>query len=472
MTSDPRPSRSGFRLPRLRGPAPVRGPASGGPRARLLVTTFLCLAPILVAPPPAAAQNLTSEEERIVAWVDAHVDDAVDLLERTVNINSGTMNFEGVRRVGDVYREELDALGFATRWIDMSETDRAGHLFATLRGGDGPRILLIGHLDTVFEEDSPFQRFVRRDPVVEGPGVEDMKGGNVVILYALKALDRVGALDDVDITVAFTGDEESPGDPLEVARRDLIEAGRRADVALGFEAAVVDEEGEWGTVARRSSSGWRLEVTGRQAHSSGIFSDEAGAGAIFEAARILDAFYDEVRGEEYLTFNAGVVLGGTDVEYDPVQNRGTAFGKTNVIPRRVVAHGGLRTISDEQLERARAAMREVVARHLPRTSAEIAFSDGYPAMAPTEANRRLLDVYSDVNEALGRGRFLELDPSRRGAADISFVAPHAGASLAGVGVTGRGGHSPEEEMDLDSLPLAIERAALLIYRLTRGAGGF
>lgn len=429
---------------------------------------LLCLAPLLAAPAPTGAQELTKEEERIVAWIEAHADDAVDLLERTVNINSGTMNFEGVRRVADVYQERLDALGFETRWIDMSETDRAGHLFARIRGSDGPTILLIGHLDTVFEEDSPFQRFVRRGDVVEGPGVEDMKGGNAVILFALEALDRVGALDDANIIVAFTGDEESPGAPLEMARRDLIEAGREADVALGFESAVVDEEGEWGTVARRSSSGWRLEVTGRQAHSSGIFSDEAGAGAIFEAARILDAFYDEVRGEEYLTFNAGVILGGTDVEYDPTQTRGTAFGKTNVIPRRAVVHGGIRTISDEQLERARAAMRAVVSRSLPRTSAEITFTEGYPAMAPTEANRRLLEVYSDVNEALGRERFLELDPSRRGAADISFVAPHAGASLAGLGVTGRGGHSPEEEMDLDSLPLAIERAALLIYRLSQG----
>lgn len=444
MTPDPHPLRSGLGL------------------------LLLCLPPLLAVPAPATAQELTKEEERIVAWIDAHADDAVDLLERTVNINSGTMNFEGVRRVAEIYEARLDALGFETRWIDMSETDRAGHLFARIRGGDGPTILLIGHLDTVFEEDSPFQRFVRRGDVVEGPGVEDMKGGNAVILFALEALDRVGALDDADIIVAFTGDEESPGSPLEMARRDLIEAGREADVALGFESAVVDEEGEWGTVARRSSSGWRLEVTGRQAHSSGIFSDEAGAGAIFEAARILDAFYDEVRGEEYLTFNAGVIVGGTDVEYDPTQTRGTAFGKTNVIPRRAVVHGGIRTISDEQLERARAAMRAVVSRSLPRTSAEITFTDGYPAMAPTEANRRLLEVYGDVNEALGRERFLELDPSRRGAADISFVAPHAGASLAGLGVTGRGGHSPEEEMDLDSLPLAIERAALLIYRLSQG----
>jgi glutamate carboxypeptidase len=385
-----------------------------------------------------------------------------------VNINSGTMNHAGVKAVGDVLRTELDELGFRTEWIDLpAETNRAGHLFAFREGEQGRKLLLIGHLDTVFEEDDAFQAFQRLEgDWAAGPGIDDMKSGDVVIVYALKALAEAGLLDGSRITVALTGDEESPGEPLDVARRDLIEAGRWADVALGFEGGVRDDEAEWATIARRSSSEWRLEVRGKQAHSSGIFGEDTGAGAIFEAARILTAFYDEVRGEEYLTFNAGAILGGTDVTYDPEATRGTVFGKTNVVPNRVVVHGGMRTISDDQTRRARAAMRAVLERHLPLTSAEISFTDGYPAMAPTDGNRRLQAVLSDINVGLGRAPMPALDPGRRGAADIEFVAKDTDG-LAGLGAYGQGGHTPDERLDLSSLPLAIKRAAILIYRLSR-----
>jgi glutamate carboxypeptidase len=292
-----------------------------------------------------------------------------------------------------------------------------------------------------------------------------MKAGNVTVVYALKALQEIGALDDIPVVVAYTGDEEMPGKPLSVSRKDLIQAGKWADIGLGFESAIHRDNSDWATIARRSASGWTLTVEGKQAHSSGIFSEEKGAGAIFEAARILDAFYDEVRGEEYLTFNAGTIQGGTDVVYDAQQNRGTTFGKTNIIPRKVVVHGGMRTISQDQLDRTRAAMRAVVAASLPHTSASIEFSNGYPPMFPTEGNRRLMVELSAINEALGRGPMQEVDPTMRGAADVSFVAPYADA-LAGLGALGEGGHTPNESLDLTSLPLAIKRAAILIYRLT------
>ena len=301
-------------------------------------------------------------------------------------------------------------------------------------------------MDTVFEADDAFQAFERDGDTATGPGVEDMKGGNVVIVYALKALQEIGALEDIPVVVAYTGEEEKYGVPLSVSRKDLVEAGQWADIGLGFESAMTFDGRDWGTVARRSSSGWLLTVEGRQAHSSGIFSDEVGAGAIFEVARILNAFYEDVRGEEHLTFNVGTVQAGTDVEYDDQNNRGTTFGKTNVVPRAAIVHGGIRTISQEQLD----------------------FREGYPPMFPTAGNRALLDVLSQVNEDLGRASMLELDPSRRGAADISFVAPYTDA-LAGMGPLGEGGHTPHESIDLTSMPLAIKRAAILIYRLSREA---
>lgn len=442
---------------RRRSPPACRGPCT---RSWLVVAAGVaCLTS------GADAAVLDEQESAIVAWVDANTGAAEALLEELVNINSGTMNHAGVRAVGARLAREFALLGFATEWLELPpEMQRAGHLFARHEGDRGRKILMIGHLDTVFETDDVFQKFTRDGTTAHGPGVYDMKAGDVVILFALKALAASGALDGAQIVAAFTGDEESPGEPLSISRHDLIEAGRWADVALGFEAGVADEEAEWATIARRSSSGWLLEVSGRQAHSSGIFDEDTGAGAIFEAARILDGFYDEVRGEQYLTFNAGTILGGTEVEYDPEHTRGSAFGKTNVVPRRAVVHGGLRTISEEQTARARAAMRSVVARHLPQTDAQITFFDGYPAMAPTGGNRRLQRMLSDVNLALGRREMPALDPGRRGAADISFVAPYTDA-LAGMGAYGDGAHTPDEQLDLASLPVVIKRAAILVHRL-------
>jgi len=415
----------------------------------------------------ARAAELNDDERRVVDWVDAHAEDAIALLGETVSISSGTMNHDGVREVGQVMRRELDSLGLTTEWIDMPpEVNRAGHLVGR-KDGKGKKILLIGHLDTVFEADDAFQSFVRDGNTASGPGIDDMKSGNVIIVYALKALQEIGALDDIAVQVVYSGDEEKPGEPMSIARRDLVAAGKWADVALGFESAVNYDGQDWATIARRSSSSWVLEVEGQQAHSSGIFSEHTGAGAIFEAARILNGFYEEVRGEEHLTFNAGTFQGGTDVEYDAQQNRGSTFGKTNVVPRKVIVHGGIRTISLEQLERTREKMRGVVAGNLPLTSATITFKDGYPPMSPTEGNARLQVEFSAINEALGRGPMPALDPSRRGAADISFVAPYTDG-LAGLGALGSGGHTPNESLDLTTLPLAIKRAAILIYRL--GAG--
>ncbi|NNM05606.1 MAG: M20/M25/M40 family metallo-hydrolase, partial [Gemmatimonadetes bacterium] len=413
-------------------------------------------------------QRLSSGEEAIVQYLNMAEEEALGLLERVVNINSGTMNHEGVRQVGAIFREELDALGFQTRWIEFPpEVNRAGQLFAERMGnGNGPKVLMIGHLDTVFEADSPFQEFRRSGDLASGPGVADMKSGCVVLLYALKALDHAGLLNGLSIVVALTGEEESPGRPLSITRKDLVEAGQWSDLALGFEGGVREGDAEYATVARRGSTGWTLTVEGMTGHSSRIFNEEYGAGAIFEVARILNSFYEEVRGEEYLTFNAGVVLGGTEVSFDEETKTGTAFGKTNVIPQRVVVRGGIRTISPGQLEETRDRMREVVARSHPMTSATITFSDGYPPMAPGPENYVLLEKMSRVSQDLGFGPMEALDPGRRGAADISFVAPYT-PGLAGMGPYGSGAHSPDETLDLTSVTRAAKRAAVLMTRLAQ-----
>jgi glutamate carboxypeptidase len=431
-----------------------------------MTRTAIAIIAVLALPATQARAQLSQVEREIVAHIDAHAEEAFALLERSVNINSGTMNLDGVAEVGRLYAAEFEALGMETTWIPMDAVSRSGHLFAETRGGSGKTVLLIGHLDTVFEKDSPFQRYERSDSIAKGPGVADMKGGNLVILMALQALHAVGALHDMNVIVAFTGDEEHTGDPLEIDRRDLIEAGSRSAVALGFEGNVGGVRKA--TVARRGFIGWTLEVTGTRAHSSVIFREDLGSGSIYEAARILTAFHEELRGEQYLTFNPGIILGGTAVEYDAPENRGTAFGKTNVIAERTVVAGDLRTISAEQAERAKERMRALVERNLPHTSATIRFRDSYPSMPPTEGNYAVLAELDRVSRDLGHGPVGEVDPGRRGAADISFVAAHVReGSLAGLGPEGEGSHTVHEMLYLNTVPVMAKRAALLVYRLTQ-----
>ena len=425
---------------------------------RLFLVLFLLFGAELVT------ADLTELENKIIAIAERDKESAIALLARTVNINSGTMNHLGVKAVGEVFAEEFQHLGLTTTWHDMSEVNRAGHLFAETAGESGSRcLLLIGHLDTVFELDSPFQKFDRQGDHATGPGVNDMKGGDVVILYALKALKEVGVLDDLKLIVALIGDEEKSGSPKSISRYHLIEASKRCDIALGFEIATSLNAA---TVARRGSSGWRLDVTGKRAHSAGIFNDEVGSGAIFEAARILNQFHEQLTGEEYLTFNPGVILGGTDVDYDPSQNKGGTFGKTNVVSQSVVVHGGLRTISPAQEASARARMKAIAENnHLPKTSAQITFQDGYPSMPPTEGNMAVLANLSGVSVDLDQGEVVAFDPGKRGAADVSFVAGYVDV-IDGVGVEGNGAHTLDESIDLATLPLLIQRAAILIHRLS------
>ena len=420
-----------------------------------------------LTPLPLGGQSLSEVERRITSEVDARAAEAIDLLERAVNINSGSMNFDGVREVGVLFRQEFDALGFETQWIDGTSWDRAGHLIAR-RDGSGPRLLLIGPLDTVFEPSSPFQSFDREGDRAQGPGVVDMKGGDVVIVHALKALAASGELDDISITIVMTGDEERSGRPLDLARAALIEAAEEADIVLAFENG--DSNPMTAVVARRGSSGWRLDVTGAPAHSSQLFQEEVGAGAAYEASRILSEFYDRLAGEPLLTFNPGVMLAGTDVDYDPSAAGGSAFGKSNVVAQTAVVTGDLRTITLEQLERARATMRFVVLESLPRTSATITFDDGYPPLAPSDGNLRLLAMFSQVSEDLGYGEVTAVDPRNAGAADVSFTAGFVEIAIDGLGPGGGNDHTVDEWIDLPTLAMQSKRAAVLMHRLARRPG--
>lgn len=431
----------------------------------ILLTLILVIPSAVLGVSVVADEHLTATERQIVAFIDGHNDAAITLLERVVNINSGTMNFEGVREVGAIFRAEFDDLGFETTWIDGAAFGRAGHLIAR-HEGSGPHLLLIGHLDTVFEPDSPFQEYERISPTrARGPGITDMKGGDVIIIHALAALRAAGVLDALEITVVMTGDEEKSGRPLALARQDLIRAADSAIIALGFEDG--DGDPKTAVISRRGASKWTLRTTGKPAHSSQIFRDDIGSGAVFEAVRILNQFREELAGEEYLTFNPGLILGGTSVEFDAEQARGAAFGKNNVIAEQTMVSGDLRTISPEQLADIQGRMRTIVAESLPHTSAEIVFDNGYPPLAPTKGNRELLALYDAVSRSLAFGPVNAVDPRKAGAADVSFTSARVAMALDGLGLMGDGGHTERETADLATLPMQTKRAAVLMYRLSQ-----
>jgi glutamate carboxypeptidase len=447
---------------------------SGKMTMRGTVKTVLGLAAGMMVQLAASAQQpvqqLSPVEQRLVAEIHAHAPQALELLRQSVLINSGTMNQAGVRAVGKLFRDQFDELGFKTRWIEMPpEMQRAGHLLAERQGrpGGGKRLMLLGHLDTVFEPGSvvPAWEPSADGLSVRGQGVSDMKGGDVIIVEALRALQRVGALDNTSIAVMLTGDEEAAGDPKSVSRGDMVNLAKRSDVALSFEGSMTGKDGlPAATVGRRSSSFFELEIKARQAHSMGVFGP-GGYGAVYEAARILDAFRQQVV-EPGLTFNPGVILGGTEVSYDEAKSRGSAFGKTNVIANTVTVKGDLRYLDYPQRDRAQARMREIVAQSLPGASATVNFRDSYPPMAVTPGNLKVLDLYSRASQDAGLGAIGAVPPESRGAGDIQFAAPYID-SLDGLGAGGAGAHSPNESLDVASIERSTIRAAILIYRLTR-----
>ena len=427
---------------------------------RIFLVLLLSISPIISF----AQQKLSAEEKKLVERIEKNYQETQALLEEVININSGSLNLEGVREVGRVFEREFQKIGFQTEWVDVpAEVRRAGHFVATRTGTKGKKLFLIGHLDTVFEKDMPFTPFTwLNDSTATGQGANDMKGGDVLVLASLKALHELGYLKDRTITVYFNGDEESTGNGT-LSRQDFIARAKEHDIALAYETA----QGFGGaTIARRGASGWTLKTTGKQGHSSGVFGQNAGFGAIYEAARILNEFREALAGERYLTFNPGQFVGGSDVSINSSTGAGSSLGKTNIVAREAIVTGDLRFLGEAQKEAARVKMREIVAKNLHLTDAEITFSDGIASMEPSPGNYALAEMLSLVSQDLGYGPVKPGDPGSRGAGDISFVSSFMD-SLDGLGASGSGAHAPGETINMKQFPSLIKRNTLLLYRLTR-----
>jgi glutamate carboxypeptidase len=445
----------------------------------LLGALFLSIHKPVRAQSSDASSSLSPAEVKMAGSVDAHADADMALLQQLVDRNSGTMNVAGVEAVKDILIPRFEALGFQVRWVPMkAQTARAGDLVAEHpcpagAGQCGKKLLLIGHMDTVFEPASSFQKYQlvpnTDGKIATGPGVADMKGGLVVMLAALGAMREAGVLEHCEIRIVLSGDEERVGNPVELARHDLIEAAKKSDVALEFEPSVRLDGQDTVSIARRSSTTWHIETTGLSGHSSQIFGDRLGYGAIYELARILDAFRKELP-EEGLTYNPGLVLGGATAQINADNTGGSASGKSNVVAPTAIATGDLRTLNDEQTARVEAKMRAIVATHLAKTGATITFDESYPAMARTAAGEKLLGEWNNASVALGFGPVLEGGPMTRGAGDISFVAPYL-PGIVGVGMLGEGYHAEGETAYLDSLSKQTKRDAIFMERLSHQPSG-
>ncbi len=408
--------------------------------------------------------QLSKEEKLIIQKIDQQLPQTLQFLEEIVNINSGTLNIDGVKQVGKKLGAEFEKAGFTTTWVSLPDSlKRAGHLVVSRKGTRGKKLFLIGHLDTVFEPDmaaNPYRKL--NDSTVTGQGVNDMKGGDVIILAAVRVLHELGLLKEATITAYFTGDEERAGLPTSVSRADFIERARQHDIALGFEGATALNTI---AVARRGSSSWTLKTTGRQNHSSGVFSENSGYGANYEAARIINQFRTDLGAVKYLTFSPGLMAGGTELRTAPGEVH--ASGKTNIIAPSAVVYGDLRFISAKQEDSARQVMSRIATtNNLAQTSASISFENGIPAMEPTAGNYALKDKLSRLTIDMGLGATEAGDPGKRGAGDISYVAAYVDC-LDGLGASGAGAHAPGETLDLKEFPILLKRAALFIYRLTR-----
>ena len=437
-----------------------------------------------------ATTALSKEEQKVMDYIDANMPRAIALLKESVDINSGTLNIAGVKKVGAIFAREFEKANFKTKWIPMPDSvRRAGHLVASIgfnnaaatsaatekktaskkktelaKTNKGKKLFLIGHLDTVFEPDMPANPFTMlNDSTATGQGVTDMKGGDVVMVIALQALQAQGLLKDANIIAYLTGDEEHAGNPREVSRGDFIETAKQTDIALAFEGANGLNSV---ATARRGASGWLLNVKAKTGHSSGVFTPSAGYGAIYEAARIVNEFRVQLSTEKYLTFNPGVFIGGSEMNYDETKATGTAIGKSNIISPAVTVTGDLRFLTEEQKINARKKMQAIVDQSLAGTKATIHFEDGIPSMAPTDGNNKVLEVISGVTQSMGLGATTAGDPGARGAGDISYIAAYVDC-IDGLGSSGKGAHAPGETINLKELPYLIKRAALTIYRLSK-----
>lgn len=381
----------------------------------------------------------------VLSYLTAHLSSFLDDLAPLVNLDCGTRNKAGVDAAGAVMRRYLEGAGFTVETIPLQEYGDC--LVGRLRGAGEVRILLLGHLDTVYPDGTAATRPLRvENRRVFGPGVSDMKAGLLAGVYAIKALQETGFTNFAEIAF-FCNSEEEVGSP--VSHNLYAGLARQADTVLVLESAQSD-----GAIvsARKGGGTYHLRVTGRSAHAGS--EPEKGANAILALSHYIQALQSLNGLRPGITLNVGVVRGGT---------------YPNVVPDQAEAEVDFRVAHLEDVPFLDAAVRKAVAAvHVPGTSARVTGGLEAPPMEKTPAVARLADLARKVAADLG---FSLHDVTTGGMSDANFVAALGTPVLDGLGPIGGQDHSPGEYVELDSIVPRTALLAGLIMAVAREWGG-
>jgi glutamate carboxypeptidase len=368
----------------------------------------------------------------IASLLIAQLHDFVDDLEEFVGLDCGTHNKDGVDQAGAIMRRHLEERGFAVEVLPLAEYGDC--LVGRLAGPGEIRIMLMGHLDTVYPDGTAAARpmQVEGDRIL-GPGVCDMKGGLLAGLYAVAALQATGFEDFAEI-VFFCNSDEEVGSP---ASKDLYAGpARAADAALVLEPARANGDI---VSARKGGGDYYVTVTGRSAHAG--VEPEKGANAILELVHHLQAIHQLNGIRPDVTVNVGVIRGGT---------------RSNVVPDRAAAEIDVRVARAEDIAVLDAGMRDAISTpHIPGTTTEMSGGVRTPPMEKTPAIAFLAD--------LARARAAELgfslnDVFTGGISDANVIAGLGTPVLDGLGPIGGLDHSPDEYLERSSI---VPRTALV-----------
>jgi glutamate carboxypeptidase len=373
---------------------------------------------------------------------DARLPRFLDELERLVNIDCGSYTPDGVNRVADAVVASLVELGAEVERVPHEPAEghrRIGDLVIGRLAGDGPRLLLIGHMDTVFDPGTAAQRPYRSDgDRAYGPGVTDMKAGLLAGLHAIAALQEAGARPS--LTFVANPDEEI-GSPFSSPHIRRLAPEHAAVLVLECARANGDI-----VSARKGIADYHLVLTGRAAHAG--VEPEKGRSAILAAAHQVLAFHALNGRWPTVTVNAGVIHGGT---------------RPNVVAERCELQVDLRAATAEAFEAAAAEVERIAASPaVDGVISELVRTAGHPPMEKSPAAARLVELAVAIAAELG---FELHDAATGGASDANTTAALGIPTLDGLGPVGGDDHSVDEWLDLSSVAPRIALLASLIDRI-------
>ena len=377
----------------------------------------------------------------LVEWVDAHRDDMLTFLGRIVEMESPTEDKAAVDAIGAVFRDAYTRLGCA---VQVEPQEQYGdHVVAETPKTGGGRVLLVGHMDTVYPKGTTAARsFTVRNGRAFGPAVMDMKGGLVVMLYALRALSATTGFGNACLVL---NSDEEPGSPS--SRDGWPRRAANADWAFILEPA--QEDGS--LVSRRKGVGiFRMRVSGRAAHAGA--EPEKGANAILALAQQAIAVSELAHPRVGTTVNVGVVRGGT-LPY--------------VVPAEAEASIDIRVPTLVEAERVLRELAEVSAR--TPVAGTRTMIDGFFHRPPLEEVVGVEPLKSFVAACGEELRMKVRFASTGGASDGNNLAAAGIPTIDGMGPVGAGAHSDSEWMDVDSLFQKTKLLALVLHRLWAGA---